>query len=163
MKKMLTLVLILAIATLANAAPTWTNAYNSSTHVVNVTITNNEGSLYIGLAVDPLEGALSGFAPGANFQQTGPARMALVPDEFDSGYGTGEIWVMMDGATEPAYTDGEWLTANFAFAQGSTHAIVHVFEFFEDETVASRGDIIIPEPITMTLLGLGGLFLRRRK
>jgi hypothetical protein len=159
MKKLLVLV-VLAMATVAIAQPIWT--YELVDGVVSVSIASNEGSLYIGLAVDPLEGVLSGFTPGANFQQAGPAIMAIVPDEFDPGYGQGEIWSMMDGATVPNYTDGEWLTASFAFAEGSTYAVVHVFEFFEDMSVVDKGEIVIPEPATIALLCLGGLLIRKK-
>jgi len=163
---MLTLVLILAIASLANAAPIWTGAYNSGTGVVNVSITNNEGQLlYIGLAVTDGSGILSGFTKGADSPAIGPEMFATLGAGLDyEGYGEGELWIIANTA-EPVYTDGEWLKATCT--PGTTDSTVTVWSFAETGDVFTLMGTIdipaVPEPITMSLLGLGGLFLRRRK
>jgi hypothetical protein len=59
-------------------------------------------------------------------------------------------------------TPGTMFTVNFV--AGSATGIVGVDLYDEELTQYDTTNInIVPEPITITLLGLGGLFLRRRK
>ena len=159
MKKMLTLVLILGIASLASAVPVWTITEDAG--VVTVSVSGNEGQTVIGLAVDS-GGVLSSFTAGPNAPASSSSVAIL--QEYYPELGTGEIWAMIHITTDTqVYVDGSWLTASFAFAEGMTSATVKLYDTPESGGYTELASLVIPEPITMSLLGLGGLFLRRRK
>jgi hypothetical protein len=64
------------------------------------------------------------------------------------------------------YNDGDWLTATFAFAPGETSATISLYLFNGEiggEVLLTSHSMGVPEPITLSLLAFGGLFLRRRK
>lgn len=171
MKKMLTLVLVLAVASLASAAPTWTltppAGIVTDPVALTVSVTSNPGvPTYLLLAVQPTEGVLSDFGMAAN----APASSAYFADVATNfpALGQGEIWAMAHFTTgTPEYLDGSWLNAKLTFAPSSTSATVSLYEFVEATSentfLGSVTYTTIPEPITMSLLGLGGLFLRRKK
>ena len=162
MKKLLVLMLILALASLANAAIEWSLSYDDITGVVSLDITNNEGQMYIGMAVDSSEATLSGFAAGDDAPQD-TDQFAILPDDLE-GYGQGELWAAAHITTGPqVFNDGEWLVADFDFASGVTSATVSALSFDEEtETCAVEATILIPEPATIALLCFGGLLLRKK-
>jgi hypothetical protein len=71
-------------------------------------------------------------------------------------------WELVDGAIPPAPTAGLLISGILFHCEGEGDAIVTVwdanFGVMDQITIKQ-----IPEPMTMALLGLGGLFLRRRK
>ena len=164
MKKMLTLVLILAIASLANAVsvPTWTGAYNSGTGVVSVSITDNVGQMYVGLAITDGSAVLGNFAMGANApKDTGNAFYLGAGLDYE-GYGEGELWSMIDFTLPPGtpvYDDGEWLVADVLSGTGT--ATMWAYDEGTEE-FTDMGTIVIPEPATIALLCLGGLLIRKK-
>ena len=168
MKKSLAILLFAwAIVSSASAVPVWTVevAYHSGTGIISVSITDNDGLAYIGIAVTDGDGVLSDFAKGADAPAMGPEMFATLGAGLDyEGYGEGELWIIANTA-EPVYTDGEWLKATCT--PGTTDSTVTVWSFAETGDVFTLMGTIdipaVPEPITMSLLGLGGLFLRRRK
>jgi len=160
MKKLLVLVLVLAMASLANAV-VWTGAYNAGTGIVSVSITENAGQMYLALALTDGSGTLSLFAKGTDAPVDSAMSFTMGSGMDFEGYGEGEIWAMAHLTTgTPVFNDGQWLVATYT---GSTPATATMYEFDGSATFTEMGDILIPEPITMSLLGLGGLFLRRRK
>ena len=158
MKKLL--VLVLGLASLANAQ-IWTGAYDDVTKIVNVSITNSAGRMYIGLAITDGDGTLSPFSMGAQAPVSSAMFATLGAGMDYEGYGEGELWCIIDVRPTPVYTDGEWLKATFS---GSMPSTITMYSFNEmTEVFTIEGLMLIPEPITMSLLSLGGLMLRRRK
>jgi hypothetical protein len=130
---------------------------------VYVDVTDNaEVGLYLGLAIVPADGTLSSFAAGSN----APASSASWGALGDWGYGSlgqGEFWAMAHVSTAPVYPDGEWLTASWALDGTATSAVVSLYELYETGGETFLDSVTVPEPMTVLLLSLGGLFLRRRK
>ena len=166
MKKLLVLVLVLGLASLASAQMTWTGAYDPVTKIVNVSVTDNEGQMYIALAITDGDGTLSPFARGADspLATASAFTMGADGDKDFQGYGEGEIWSILDVTTgTPVYNDGEWVKATYVAGTTATSTAT-MYEFTEAGGVGnSRGTIFIPEPATIALLCLGGLLLRRKK
>lgn len=67
-----------------------------------------------------------------------------------------ELVELQDIAVPPLQVTGVALTYNVLSGQG----LVYMLDIDLTQTL---GSVMIPEPVTITLLGLGGLLLRRRK
>ena len=70
---------------------------------------------------------------------------------------------MMTGDSTPA-SDAvdvmDWFTIAY---NGSVGDVMTIYDYAVSATVPIGTKVVIPEPISIALLGLGGLFLRRRK
>jgi len=158
MKKLLVLMLVLAMASLASAVPVWTITKTAS--VITVSVSGNAGQTVIGLAVDS-GGVLSGLAKGA--QAPASSSSVAILQEYYPELGTGEIWAMIHITTDTqVYVDGSWLTASFAFAEGMTSATVKLYDTPEAGGYTELASLVIPEPATIALLCLGGLLIRKK-
>ncbi|HBG26657.1 MAG: hypothetical protein A2Y10_18375 [Planctomycetes bacterium GWF2_41_51] len=161
MKKILFLLLIIFVTSLSTAMPIVTGTYNANTEKVSVFVQNG-GIVYIGLAINSTKGQLSNFQRGTDapldscFACTNEE---LLPD-FPY-FGQGELWAMIDSRPWP-YDDGEWLTANVNLASGINSVNVIMYMIDEYFVMYDMGKIFIPEPATISLLGLGLLTLRRK-
>ena len=167
MKKILVLMLVLGIASMAPAALTLTGP---TTVAVGGTITltlsadaesvliGDFGYVYVGgLGNDPVsnitmltamsDGDFSGLLYTANtytyFYFVGADAPAEVPPPLSAG-----PWLTFD------------VTASVTPLSGVINVSVISFRGYSGDTHAIT---VIPEPMTIGLLGLGGLFLRRRK
>jgi hypothetical protein len=166
MKKLCVLLLVLGLCTAANAAVqanvkvggSAVDSVNPS-DVVTVTIGNTVAGA----------GGISGFSMTASHAQGGTLDILgtwLLPPSpagVVSDVGGGQKFAWNNGTIGLNVT-GDWLTATFTVPGGASGKLDLSFSgTMFNEAVEGKSLTIIPEPMTVALLGLGGLFLRRRK
>jgi hypothetical protein len=181
MKKLLSLVLVLAFASLANAI------YPPSYDTISMTLQgdNTPGSGTINLYVVPnplyqLDVSMAVCLKGTGTLSAGTIGASAPADSQDNGvdmadidayygtslvatYGNGELWTMLSFTS--VYPTGVWLTVNYsgAVAGDTITAYQSVDGNFDDIYLQSNTITIIPEPATIALLCLGGLVLRKKR
>ena len=188
MKKLLVVLAVLAMATVANAgltftvggveAPAGATIANGATEVIGVNAAGEDADLSMmiifegaGAAVDASAATIidMGFTGGAdsNFIMD----VSAEPDYVDWAKGFGYdpfavlYWEIINVAVPPAaIPDGGIVGAiNLSSSADEGTITVSLFDAASEAEVASQAIEQIPEPMTLALLGLGGLFLRRRK
>ena len=161
MKKLLVLMLVLGMNPAASAL-NLTIRMDPTTPIVTVGGELDQ-DLYIALLSK--DGSLTDYTLGSAAPSMSMYFVTEAP-MFDEGLGflvptgyTGEVWVMASQPGEP-YSAGDYLTA-------TVNPIIGAYAcwFDEDGGYGIIGEVVLlPEPMTLALLGLGGLFvLRRRK
>jgi hypothetical protein len=183
MKKMLALVLVLAVAGLANAAMNLQISVGGNTALTEATVSpgstltleiTNAGNYVqpddfagFGLVVISGSGTISGggvtaAAPSASGFDTDPANQADLAALFGGAgvYGTIASW------TAGTFSGGQYFNGITFTCTGPGDVIIRLITTPDFENFSTADSLVvhqIPEPITMSLLGLGGLFLRKRK
>jgi MYXO-CTERM domain-containing protein len=171
MKKLLVLALVLSMATLANAALTLTisGPTELAKAAVGTYTVTSSGQDLAGIDLDIIsdQGAQP-FGIGGGILLATSRNSALDTAAINGASGNYELVVVND---TPALI-GTTLFS-FTFTAGTTAGTYHVStienSIYDTDFNAVIGTVmpsfavrVTPEPITMTLLGLGGLFLRRR-
>jgi hypothetical protein len=187
MKKLLALMLVFGLASLANAmtlqisvngqpAPPDTEIWLTPSETIRLDIYSPDGYVsgddtYFALVVDPMYGTITGGAPtaaappdsgiyGPSVQTDVPGWIAL-PD--DGPYGS--ILNIAGTAVDPGTYIDDFI---FHCEDILFDTVISLYSdpAFDPGTTTLEDQIIIhniPEPATMALLSLGGLFLLRRR
>jgi hypothetical protein len=161
MKRTLIMVLVLAIVSTANAALSWSVSAIEVDPAVGamVTINSSDALAYAEVWIEDIAGGVIGSIEA--LPSAGDA--SKVKDPAASGY---EGYWTVEGADlnpdDGGMSDGAQynvtLTGTVDQYCNTYPVLLDIYGVNEELSVH-----IIPEPITLALLGLGGLFLRRRK
>ena len=165
MKKLLVLSLVLAVASLANATYVITVAPACAGFTLGIDASDLIGvsDTAFALICKTTEGTITGGAVGSKLDTAAAINGNALPD-LD-----GIIPAGMDGrygliGTYGTYATGNFFNGfNFAFAQGKSNATVYMWTMTEAGAQQVASVVLTPEPATMALLGLGGLFFARKK
>lgn len=150
MRKLLVLVAILAMSSMASAM---TVSLIDTGTAINVNVAGATYDPYLGLVIQA-PGTLSNFAAGADAPSVASSFGPITVD------GAGEVWGFGVASGEP-YNDGVWLTADWA--AGSAVDVIAYETFDGGGSWQELARITVPEPMTIALLGLGSLFMLRRR
>jgi hypothetical protein len=174
MKKLIVLSLFVAIASLATAGLSKVNAPASveagSSFTIDI-IGNGQmdnDSIYVWISGDAtMSGGTNNIVDGEIYIDQDSADF-LADDYGYNGYINGQVlWadISIPKAT-PAVISGNILsgiTVTVGADAAGTTLTVYVLNENDGTIQASQLINVVPEPMTLGLLGLGGLFLRRRK
>jgi hypothetical protein len=170
MKKLLIMLAVLAMATVANAGLVLdpleadnTTGLNIQTDPIDVADVQQAAFLAVGGGGGALDagtvvygGSLSAITDFTGVDPDLDAAVAAVIGEAATRIDFIELF---DGTENPPDVVG--ILVSYGVTNAQTETMVHLLNADTLDVMASAK--IIPEPVTIALLGLGGLFLRRRK
>jgi len=168
MKKVLVLTLVLTLASMASASLSLVSSAGTSLEVndtSNIGVYNdtqlpNQG-LVIYVSIDEAD-IDKGSWTGNSTQHSPPAPVEGTSTYYGYYEGYGDLWYWEPGVSVDDYLVGSMVDFEF---QCDALGDVHITLYGDDAvTVLDTLTIAqVPEPMTIALLGLGGLLLRRRK
>jgi hypothetical protein len=165
MRKVLVLFLVLALASAANATLITVDDLEGESFEVDIkatiTVVSEDDSSWLGYIIIE-EGGAGVLENAAILDAAGDLGAATTFSEV--GWGTGfELSAAMSPVGVPPLAAGPQFSVDYVGVVGDT-ATISVFADPEYTTpVASVNVTVVPEPMTILLLGVGGLFLRRRR
>jgi len=165
MRKMLVLILVLGLASAANAMLITVDEQQGDAFEVDITSTitvvSEDASSWLGYIIVE-EGGAGSLGNAVILDAAG--NIAATTAYTEAGWGTGyELTAAMSPSGVPALAAGSQFSFDYVGTVGDT-ATISLFVDPEYTTpVASVNVTVVPEPMTVVLLGLGALFLRRRR
>ena len=165
MRKLLVLFLVLGLASTANALLITVDGMEGESFEVGITSTitvvSDDASSWLGYTIVE-EGGAGSLENPIILDAAGNSATATAYTE--AGWGAGyELTAAMSPEGIPAIAAGSQFSFDYVGAVGDT-ATISLFVDPEFTTpVASVNVTVVPEPMTVLLLGLGALFLRRRR
>jgi hypothetical protein len=157
MKKLLILVMVLAMASLASATLSFSVSGTAGSEAVSLNAVGEISDGYWGVSVSGDDATIGTFVVGVK----APTISGVFAAGTDAGMPNGELWLFATANTDEAYQDGSWLTAAITRTAAAT---LHLWTYTDGDPAAveTTVELLVPEPMTIALLGLGGLLLRRR-
>lgn len=165
MGKILVLFLLLVLSSAANAMLIKVDDVEGESFEVDIettiTVVSEDASSWLGYIIIE-EGGAGSLENPVILDAAGDLGAAEAYSE--AGWGTGyQLSASMSPSGDPPIAAGSQFSLGYIGAVGDT-ATISLFVDPEYTTpVASVNVTVIPEPMTILLLGLGGLFLRRRR
>ena len=165
MRKILVLFLVLVLSSAANAMLITVNNQQGDSFEVDVhttiTVVSEDASSWLGYIIIE-EGGAGTLENPIILDAAGDLGAAAAYTE--AGWGTGyELSASMSPSGSPPIAVGSQFSFDYIGAIGDT-ATISLFVDPEFTTpVATVNVTVVPEPMTILLLSLGGLFLRRRR
>ena len=165
MRKILVLFLVLGLASAANAMLIRVDDLEGDSFEVDIsstiTVVSEDPSSWLGYIIIEDGGAGS---LGNPIILPAAGDSATATDYTEAGWGTGyELTASMSPTGDPAIAAGSQFSFDYVGVVGDT-ATISLFVDPEYTTpVASVNVTVVPEPMTVILLSLGALFLRRRR
>jgi len=169
MRKLLVLALVLGIASAANAVLIQVDGSDPGPSIeigegvtAVITVVSEDASSWLGYIIveEGGTGALSNAVA-----QDAAGDLGAASAYTEAGWGAGyELTIAMSPGGAPAIAVGPQFTLDFTGGEVGQTATISLFVDPEFGTPVDSVTItIVPEPMTVILLGLGALLLRRRK
>jgi hypothetical protein len=165
MRKVLVLFLIFVMSSAANATLITVDDMEGESFEVDVqttiTVVSEDTSSWLGYIIVE-EGGAGTLENPVVLDAAGDLGAASAYTE--EGWGTGyELSASMSPSGDPAIAVGPQFSFDYVGAVGDTATISLFVDPDYTTPVASVNVTVVPEPMTILLLSLGGLFLRRRR
>ena len=164
MKKLLVLILVLGMASAANAVLIEIDGQSAPAldvlEAATITVVGEDTSNWLGYIIVEEGGA--GLLSGAEVL-TGAGDKASVEPYTEAGWGAGYMLTVASTQVPTNVVAGPLFNINYTGAIGDTAKISLYIDPEYVVPAASVDVTVVPEPMTVLLLGLGGLFLRRRQ
>ena len=165
MRKLLVLILVLGLASAANAMLITVDDQEGESFEVDltttITVVSEDTSSWLGYIIVE-EGGAGSLENVVVLDAAGDLGAAEAYTE--TGWGTGyQLSASMGPAGDPPIATGSQFSLDYVGEVGDTATISLFLDPEYTTPVASVNLTVVPEPMTVLLLSLGALFLRRRR